>query len=65
MAEQTDIDLDSVIDRLLEGESMFHLTTNLPTSPIRTSTPPSNEDLIPSFAYTLSMTQSLPLAVTS
>lgn len=25
MAEQTDIDLDSVIDRLLEGESMFHL----------------------------------------
>lgn len=37
MAEQTDIDLDSVIDRLLEGESMFHLTTNLSTSPIALS----------------------------
>jgi hypothetical protein len=65
MAEQTDIDLDSVIDRLLEGESMFHFMHPLPTSSILSSTPPSNEDPIPSFAYTLIRTQSLPLAVTS
>ena len=31
MAEQNDIDLDSVIDRLLEGESTFHLE-NCPSS---------------------------------
>jgi len=33
MAEQNDIDLDSVIDRLLEGESMSHMKNSLTPSP--------------------------------
>ena len=34
MAEQNDIDLDSVIDRLLEGESMLHSSLPLALVPV-------------------------------